>query len=98
MELLLYRAAECHRCDGRKGDRCAMAILNSRVAALLLLTAVFFTACGGIGGGSSTSPPPPPANFTIWGSISGLSGTGLVLQNNGGNNLSMSANGSFTFG
>jgi hypothetical protein len=98
MELLLYRAAECHRCDGRKGDRCAMAILNSRVAALLLLTAVFFTACGGSGGGSSTSPPPPPANFTIGGSISGLSGTGLVLQNNGGNNLSMSANGSFTFG
>jgi hypothetical protein len=35
--------------------------------------------------------------YTIGGTISGLSGTGLVLQNNGGNNLSVSANGSFTF-
>jgi alpha-tubulin suppressor-like RCC1 family protein len=35
--------------------------------------------------------------FTIGGNVSGLSGAGLVLQNNGGNNLSISANGSFTF-
>jgi hypothetical protein len=32
----------------------------------------------------------------VGGTVSGLSGTGLVLQNNGGNNLSISANGSFT--
>jgi len=35
--------------------------------------------------------------YTIGGTVSGLSGTGLVLQNNSGNNLSVSANGSFTF-
>ncbi len=35
--------------------------------------------------------------FTIGGSVSGLAGTGLVLQNNGGNNLPVSANGAFTF-
>jgi len=35
--------------------------------------------------------------YTIGGTVSGLSGTGLVLQNNGGNNLSVSTNGSFTF-
>ncbi len=35
--------------------------------------------------------------FTIGGSVSGLSGTGLVLQDNGGSNLTISANGSFTF-
>jgi len=37
----------------------------------------------------------PP--YTIGGTVSGLLGTGLVLQDNGGNNLSVSANGSFTF-
>jgi alpha-tubulin suppressor-like RCC1 family protein len=35
--------------------------------------------------------------FTVGGNVSGLSGSGLVLQNNGGNNLSVSANGSFAF-
>jgi N-acetylneuraminic acid mutarotase len=35
--------------------------------------------------------------FTIGGTVSGLAGTGLVLQNNGGNNLPVNANGSFTF-
>ncbi len=37
------------------------------------------------------------ATYTIGGSVSGLSGTGLVLQDNGGDNLSITANGSFTF-
>ena len=40
---------------------------------------------------------PAPQSYTIGGTVSGLSGTGLVLQNNGGNNLSVSANGRFTF-
>jgi len=35
--------------------------------------------------------------FTIGGMVSGLNGSGLVLQNNGGDDLSISANGSFTF-
>ncbi|MEO7430445.1 MAG: hypothetical protein ABIR62_00060 [Dokdonella sp.] len=39
----------------------------------------------------------PPPTFTVGGSVSGLAGTGLVLQLNGGSNLSISANGSFTF-
>ena len=34
--------------------------------------------------------------YTIGGTISGLSGT-VVLQNNAGNNLSLTTNGSFTF-
>jgi hypothetical protein len=34
--------------------------------------------------------------YSVGGTVSGLSGT-VVLQNNGGNNLSVSANGSFTF-
>ena len=38
----------------------------------------------------------PPPTFTVGGTISGLSGT-VVLENNGGNDLSTSANGAFAF-
>lgn len=43
--------------------------------------------CGG--GGSST--------YTIGGTVSGLAGDGLVLQDNGADDLHVAANGSFTF-
>jgi N-acetylneuraminic acid mutarotase len=36
-------------------------------------------------------------SYTIGGTVSGLTGTGLVLQNNGGDDLVINANGSFTF-
>jgi hypothetical protein len=35
--------------------------------------------------------------FTIGGTVTGLQGSGLVLQNNGGNDLAIAANGAFTF-
>jgi len=35
--------------------------------------------------------------YTVGGTVSGLTGSGLVLRNNGGNNLAISANGAFTF-
>ena len=62
------------------------------------LIALALAACGG-GGGSSdnNNPPPPPTQYTIGGTVSGLSGTGLVLQDNGGDDLSATANGAFTF-
>jgi len=37
------------------------------------------------------------SSYTVGGSVSGLSGAGLVLQNNGRDNLAISANGPFTF-
>ena len=40
--------------------------------------------------------PVPPVSYTIGGTASGLTGTGLVLQNNGGDNLAVSAS-PFTF-
>jgi hypothetical protein len=61
------------------------------VCACLLLAA-----CGGGGGGSSA--PPPPTTYSIGGTLTGLSGTGLVLRNNAGNDLSVAATSStFTF-
>lgn len=42
-------------------------------------------------------PPPPPASeYTVGGTVSGLSGT-VGLLNNGGDDLSISSNGGFTF-
>ena len=37
------------------------------------------------------------ANFTLSGTVNGLTGTGLVLQNDLANNLTVSGNGAFTF-
>jgi hypothetical protein len=56
----------------------------------MLLT--LLAACGG-GGGSVT----PMVTYTIGGTVTGLSGPGLVLQNNGGNTLTVSLPGPFTF-
>jgi uncharacterized repeat protein (TIGR03803 family) len=54
--------------------------------ALMLLSA-----CGG-GGGSA------PSMYSVGGTVSGLaSGASLVLQNSGGNNTTVSANGGFSF-
>lgn len=41
--------------------------------------------------------PAPAVRYTIGGTVSNLTGSGLVLQNNGGDNLPVSANGSFSF-
>jgi hypothetical protein len=50
-----------------------------------LISSLLLMACGG-------------GDATVGGTVSGLpTGTSVVLQNNGGDNLSVSANGSFTF-
>ncbi len=41
--------------------------------------------------------PVPTAFFTVGGAVSGLTGAGLVLQNNGGNFTPVAANGNFAF-
>src|SRR5438309_935694 len=50
------------------------------------------SACNGRGDGGTG----PASSFAIGGTTSGLSGT-VVLQNNGGDNLTISVNGGFTF-
>jgi N-acetylneuraminic acid mutarotase len=51
-------------------------------------------ACGGGNGGGNHGPPP---TYTITATVSGLASSGLVLELNNGNNLSVSENGSVTF-
>ena len=71
---------------------------SSRIIALpVTLLILILAGCGGGGGGGGTTPPPGTTTYTIGGSVTGPSGTGLVLQNNGGNNLTINALGSFTF-
>jgi hypothetical protein len=62
-------------------------LLATGAIGLLLLTA-----CGG-GGGAST---PTPTAYSVGGMVSGLAGSGLVLEN-GGDKLMLSATGPFTF-
>jgi 6-phosphogluconolactonase len=70
------------------------------------LLLMVLTACGG--GSSSpapmtaptqtTSTPMTPSTYMIGGTVTGLTGSGLVLQNNGGGDLAVSAAaGAFTF-
>ena len=40
---------------------------------------------------------PPPPTYAVGGSVSGLAGSGLVLQNNGRDDLPLAADGSFRF-
>jgi plastocyanin len=63
--------------------------LRRTTVAVLLASGLLVSACGG-------SDPAAPA-YTVSGLVSGLSGTGLVLQKNGGDNLALGANGVFTF-
>jgi hypothetical protein len=71
---------------------------KSFIQALALLCVMTIAACSGGGGGIGTPPPPPPPQtFTVGGSVSGLAGGGLVLQNNGGNDLAVTASGNIIF-
>lgn len=65
---------------------------------LMINTVFLLTACGGGGGGGGgTTTPPASVSYTVGGTVSGLTGTGLVLRNNGGNDLAIGGNGPFTF-
>src|SRR5438309_7151134 len=68
--------------------------MKNRLAAVVLIALVQLAGCGG-GGGSNTPPPP---TYTIGGTITSLTGSGLVLRLNGGSNLPVNSNATtFTF-
>ena len=67
------------------------------VVLALTLTAVL-SACGGGGGGESPTQPITAAQtYTVGGTVTGLTGSSVVLQDNQADNLTVSANGAFTF-
>jgi sugar lactone lactonase YvrE len=65
------------------------------IAGLLVLVGVLMTGCGGAGTGGG-SKGGPASSYTIGGSITGLAGP-VVLQDMGGDNLTVPADGKFTF-
>lgn len=68
-------------------------VATKRMCAVLI-AATAAAGCGG--GGSITDPPAGP--FTVGGTVSGLIGSGCVVQNNGGDDITLvSANNTFTF-
>ena len=72
--------------------------MKNKLIALSMLTVLLalVSACSG-GGGSKESAHDAPASYYIVGIVSGLSGSGLVLQNNGVDDLAVVSNGTFTF-
>src|SRR5215472_15641008 len=61
------------------------------------LAAAAVAAAGLVAGCGKSSITASAPTFAVGGMVSGLTGSGLVLQINGGGNLSVTANGSFTF-
>jgi len=56
----------------------------------LIIPALFASGCGGAGNSG-------PTTYSVGGTIAGLAGSGLVLQDNGSDNLAVNRGGSFTF-
>jgi len=59
--------------------------------------AFLMAGCGGGSGGGASSPPPPPATYSIGGTVTGLTGSGLLLGTSQGDVVAVSAAGTFTF-
>jgi 6-phosphogluconolactonase (cycloisomerase 2 family) len=69
-----------------------MSLRYLRSARDVLIIAIGTMLAASCGGGSS-----PPAQYTIGVAVEGLVGSGLVLQDNGGNDLAVAANGNLVF-
>ena len=66
------------------------------VVVFVLLASLALVNCGG-GGGDDVAPTTTTSNttastYSVGGTVSGLAGSGLVLQNNGGDDLAVPAN------
>jgi serine/threonine protein kinase, bacterial len=58
-----------------------------------LVAALCLAACSGLPQNNSGATGGTGGTVTIGGTVTGLAGTGLVLQNNGGDNLTVTAEG-----
>lgn len=67
---------------------------------LVILLGVALSACHNEDASLSSTPtaaPITPAMYSVSATVAGLNGTGLVLENNGGGDITVTANGSVTF-
>lgn len=88
-------------------ERCSCGLMQRVVTLALLSTLGVLAACsngrGSVASGEAQEPPPqqqpPPTDeeYTIGGTVTGLEGSGLVLQLNGGADLEIEADGTFVF-
>jgi len=95
------RTSICEENSGAAGTTDVGAGMSRRsiAAGVVGISCALLAGCGGGGGGGGGQPNPsgPTSTFTIAGTVNGLAGSGLVLQLNGGNNLSVAQGGSFSF-
>ena len=78
--------------------------MNRQIVFAVVVNALMLNACGGSGGsggsgggsgaGGSGMSPSPPLTYTVGGTVTGLRGSNLVLQNNGGDDIGVAADGS----
>ncbi|HTT04848.1 MAG TPA: hypothetical protein VMF64_06125, partial [Steroidobacteraceae bacterium] len=60
---------------------------------------ILLAACGGGSSNSGSTTTPPPSTYTVGGTVSGLTASGLMLQDNTSDTLTVAANSTtFTFG
>ena len=73
-------------------------LIPSRLSIFSCVAAsLFLSGCGGGGSSDSDVIDTPQPEYSIRGSVSGLSGSGLIIQNNGADDLAIASNGSFEF-
>lgn len=73
-------------------------VVRTLALAALAATGSLLSACGGGGLANDVAKAITGSlTYQVGGTVSGLSGSGLVLEDNGGNSLTVSGNGPFTF-
>lgn len=97
----LYRADAVSSCNSHtkptKMKRCLLSKATT-VLGLAVLTASLLSGCGGGGGSSQSSTASGTQSYAVAGTLTSLAGgTSIVLQDNGGDDLTLTSNGTFIF-
>jgi hypothetical protein len=74
-----------------------LAVPPTALGVVVLATLAFVGCNNPVSDALSSALKPLTSKYTVGGTASGLNGSGLVLEDNGGDDLALSANGSFTF-
>lgn len=69
----------------------------NRYILIMILTGIVVLSITTCSGGSNGGSTPSETTYAIGGTVTGLTGAGLVLQNNGADDLTITTNGSFIF-